>query len=54
MRAWASTFLGLAIILLCLVFKAFAVIEFHPYFSELLNWTLAICVATIAVMEDQE
>jgi hypothetical protein len=54
MRAWASTLLGLVIILLCLVFKAFAVIEFHPYFSELLNWTLAICVATIAVMEDQE
>ena len=40
--------------LLALVFSAYRMIEFHPYFSELLNWTLAFAVAAIAIQEESE
>ena len=52
MRACLLTVVGLAVILLSLIFSAYRVVEFHPYISELLNWTLAIGVGAIAVQED--
>lgn len=54
MRAWLWPTFGIAVILLALVFSAYNVIEFHPYFSELLNWTLALAVGAIAIREESE
>jgi hypothetical protein len=54
MRAWLLTGFGLSIILLAFIFSAFGIVEKHPYFSELLNWTLSVSIAAIALREESE